>query len=605
MFFSRLTMATLSLLVLVGCSLLPHSNSVSDNVSDNVSENVGYEAAGQSAVGDVVVYTAREIVTLDPAQSNVEAIAVEGDRILATGGLEEIKRSLKMRSYRVDRRFDDSVLVPGLINQHEHTWLAAIAMIVKIVSIEDWELPGRTMPRAKDEADYRRRLEALVEQHAADHPENDEVFYTWGYHQLFHGDLSRAVLDDVSSTVPIVVLQRSMHELIFNTRALERFGIDQARLESLPAHVRAQIDLARGHFWEQGSIGVVPVVFGDMLTPERYLPALERARDYWHAAGSTLVAEPGGMVNPALMAMQNSVFGDPSTPYRMHYIADGKSMISGRADDEVVPATDAQVATAKGFSRFLPKQVKLFADGAMFSQLMKMSDGYLDGHEGEWLMQPELFKRAFRIYWDAGYQMHVHQNGDAGLDLVLDTLDENMTRNPREDHRTVIVHFGFSRADQVERIAELGAIVSANPFYTIVLADRYSEVGIGPERAQQMVRLGDVVRAGVSASLHADMPMAPGQPLLLMSSAVTRRTVGGNVAGPDQRLTPEQAFRAITIDAAYSLQLEDEIGSLEPGKLANLTVLGENPLTVAPEAIKDIAVRGTIHEGRVLPVSTK
>ena len=592
MFFSRFAIVTLSMLALAGCSLFPKAESAGEN-------------AGASALTpEVVVYTAREIVTLDPAKAQVEAIAVDGDRILATGALRDVERALEERSYRVDRRFEDSVLVPGLINQHEHTWLAAIAMIVKIVSIEDWELPGQPMPRATDAADYRRRLKSLVEQHAADHPEGDEVFYTWGYHQLFHGELTRSVLDEMSATVPIVVLQRSMHELLFNTRALERFGIDQARLDSLPAHVREQTDLARGHFWEQGSIAVVPVVFGDMLTPDRYLPALKRARDYWHTAGSTLVAEPGGMVNPALMAMQNSVFGDPSTPYRMHYIADGKTMITGRADDEVVPATDAQVATAKGFSRFLPKQVKLFADGAMFSQLMKMSDGYLDGHEGEWLMQPELFKRAFRIYWDAGYQMHVHQNGDAGLDLVLDTLAENMMRNPREDHRTVIVHFGFSRADQVERIAELGAIVSANPFYTIVLADRYSEVGIGPERAQQMVRLGDVVRAGVSASLHADMPMAPGQPLLLMSSAVTRQTVSGNIAGPNQRLTPEQAFRAITIDAAYSLQLEDEVGSLEPGKLANVTVLGENPMTVAPEAIKDIAVWGTIHEGRVLPVPT-
>ena len=87
---------------------------------------------------------------------------------------------------------------------------------------------------------------------------------------------------------------------------------------------------------------------------------------------------------------------------------------------------------------------------------------------------------AREIYSDHG---HFHE-GDAGLDLVLDTLETNMKRNPRSDHRTVIVHFGFSRSDQISRIAELGAIVSANPFYTTVLADRYSEVGIGPERAQ-------------------------------------------------------------------------------------------------------------------------
>lgn len=344
---------------------------------------------------------------------------------------------------------------------------------------------------------------------------------------------------------------------------------------------------------------IIPRLFEDLLAPERYLEALERLAQYWHAAGTTLVAEPGGFLSPQLMAMQNAVLGDSSTPFRMHYIADGKSMMAGRDDDEIIPATEALADSAQGMTRYLPKQVKLFVDGAMFSQLMQMRDGYLDGHKGEWLMEPALFERAFRVYWDAGYQIHVHQNGDAGLDLLLDVLESNLQRNPRPDHRTVVVHFGFSRPDQVERLARLGALVSANPFYTVALADRYSEVGIGPERAQEMVRLGDVVRAAVSMSLHADMPMAPGQPLLLMWSAVNRRTLEGKIAGKDQRITAEQALRAVTIDAAYSLQLENEVGTIEPGKRGNFTVLAENPLEVAPETIKDIRVLGTVHEGRV------
>ena len=547
----------------------------------------------------LVVYTAREIVTLDPDKPVAEAIAVEEGRIVATGSLEQVLGELTDRTYRVDQQFKDSVLIPGLINQHEHTWLASIAMIAEIISIEEWVLPERTMPRAVDAADYRRRLSEAVARHSATHDDSDEVFYTWGYHQLFHGDLTRNDLDAMSQSVPIIVFQRSMHELIFNSRALSLFGVTQTTIDQLPATARAQTDFERGHFWEQGSLAVIPAFFPDLLAAERYLPALARARDYWQAAGSTLVAEPGGLVSPALMAMQNKVLADPSTPFRMHYIADGRSMIAENPAAKVIAATDALAQSAEGMTRFLPKQVKLFADGAMFSQLMKMSDGYLDGHQGEWLMEPEVFREAFRIYWDAGYQIHVHQNGDAGLDLVLDTLEANLQRAPRKDHRTVIVHFGFSRSDQIERIKRLDALVSANPFYTTVLADRYSEVGVGPERAQEMVRIGEAVRAGISVSLHADMPMAPGKPLLLMSSAVNRKTVGGNIAGPRQRLTPEQALRAVTIDAAYSLQLEGEVGSIEPGKLANLTVLAENPLKVAPDRIAKIAVQGTVHEGRV------
>lgn len=546
----------------------------------------------------IIVYTAREIVTLDPSRPVVQAVAVAENRIVATGSLEEIQRSLSGQALTIDSRFDDLVLIPGLINQHEHAWLASLLFMTEILSIEDWVLPEKTVRRAIDAADYRERLETIVSEHS----DPSEVLYTWGFHQLFHGKLTRADLDEISRTIPIVVMQRSLHEQIHNTAALEYFGIDQALIDGAPESVRAQTNLAEGHFWERGQSLVVPRVFADIFRPSRYLPALEQLEAYWHAAGSTLLAEPGGIVSPALMALQNQVLGDAETPFRMYYIADGRSFVGNYPEDEVIIETEKLYASAQGMTEFIPGQVKLFADGAMFSQLMQMSEGYLDGHHGEWLMEPEVFARAFRIYWDAGYQIHVHQNGDAGLDMVLDNLEANMDRNPREDHRTVIVHFGFSRLDQVERLAALGAIVSANPFYPVVLADRYSEVGIGPERAQEMVRLGDLVRADVSLSLHADTPMASGQPLRLMSNAVNRITVSGNLVGPTQRISAERALRAVTLDAAYSLRMEDEVGSIIPGKLANFTVLLENPLTVSPETIEDIEIWGTVHEGRVLPL---
>jgi hypothetical protein len=214
----------------------------------------------------------------------------------------------------------------------------------------------------------------------------------------------------------------------------------------------------------------------------------------------------------------------------------------------------------------------------------------------------ETFAKAFQVYWDAGYQIHVHQTGDAGLDMLLDNLEVNMRRNPRYDHRTVVVHFPVSAPDQVERIKRLRAIVSGNPYYVTALADKYSEVGLGPERADQMVRMGAVERAGVSYSFHADMPMAPGQPLFLMHCGVNRITASGRVAGADQRVSRKGALKAVTLEAAYSLQLEKEAGSITPGKLANFTILDDNPVTCDPEKIKDIAVWGTIHEGRVLPV---
>ena len=217
-------------------------------------------------------------------------------------------------------------------------------------------------------------------------------------------------------------------------------------------------------------------------------------------------------------------------------------------------------------------------------------------------MNPGFQDPTFRVHWDLGYQLHVHVNGDAGLDMVLDQLEQNMRRAPRNDHCTLIIHFAVSRPEQVARIQRLGAIVSGNPYYPVALADNYRANGLDPERADPMVRMGDVERAGISYSFHSDMPMAPGQPLFLMWSGVNRVTNEGNLRGPEQRVSRLGALKAVTLDAAYSLQMEKEVGSIVPGKLANFTILADNPLTVDPMKVKDIRVWGTVHEGRALPV---
>ena len=154
----------------------------------------------------------------------------------------------------------------------------------------------------------------------------------------------------------------------------------------------------------------------------------------------------------------------------------------------------------------------------------------------------------------------------------------------------------------MQRIKSLGAIVSANPYYVTALSDLYSRKGLGPERALEMVRLGDVNRAGIRFGLHSDMPMAPGAPLLLMHSAVNRINFANEIAAADQRVSPLAALIAITIDAAYIMGLEKDYGSISHGKLANFTGLAENPLKVSPESIKDIEVKATIVEGKHYPI---
>ena len=551
----------------------------------------------------VTIYQAKEIITLDPAKPKANAVAVIGDWIYGVGTLEELVKEVKddaARPPQIDETFADQVIVPGFISQHDHPLLAALTMTSEIIAIEDWVLPSGTVPAARNRDEYLTRL-AEADRERTD---PNELLLTWGFHHYFHGKLTRADLDKISATRPIIVWHRSAHEVIVNTAASNKFGITREWYDKLNASQKQQSNFDEGHYWEQGAFGVLPLVGKAIASPKRLQDGLRFVKEYLHANGVTLGCEPGGVLSKPMQDAQNAQLGDAATPFRYYFIADGKSLTAMFPDDRVIEETQKLLTWGQGNTSILPRQVKLFADGAIFSQAMQMRDGYLDGHKGEWMMDLEFFQRTFRVYWDAEYQIHVHVNGDAGLDMVLNTLEESMRRKPRNNHRTVIVHFAVSTPEQVEKIKVLKAIVSGNPYYPAILADNYSKQGLGPDRADSMVRLGDVERAGISYSLHSDMPMAPAQPLFLMHCAVNRTTMSGRVAGADQRISREGALRAVTLNAAFSLQMENDVGSIVRGKRANFTILSENPVTCDAAKIKDLKVMGTIHEGRVFPVST-
>ena len=553
---------------------------------------------GLSPSQQATVYIAREMITMNPEQPKAEAVAVGGGRILAVGNLPGVKRALGDQPYVVDRRFEDKVIVAGFLAQHVHPFLAALTLKSEIIAIEDWVLPTQTAPAALDHETYMARLRAADRK--LEDPEAPLV--TWGYHQDWHGELTREELDSLNSTRPILVWHRSCHEFYLNTPALKKYGLTSEFVSRQSESAQESSDLKNGHFWEQGVFPILPKIAPALATPERFREGLEFTRDYMHGNGVTLACEPGGVVDKGMQDAINAVMGAADAPFRFYFIADGKTMAQRYLDNDLLPETEKLMSWGQGRTAFLPKRVKLFSDGAMYSQTMQMIDGYTDGHAGEWIMDPDVFASAFRKYWDAGYQIHIHQNGDKGLELVLDNLEQNMRRNPRDNHRTLLIHFGFSTPEQVVRAKKLGAMISANPYYVKALADRYSEKGLGPERAQEMVRLGEVERQEIPLSLHSDMPMAPGRPLFLVQCAVTRRTAEGHVAGPDERITLDTALRGITINAALHLGLEDEVGSIEVGKRANFTILEQSPLSTPIENLAEIPVWGTVEEGRVLPV---
>lgn len=549
----------------------------------------------------VTIYKAREIITLDPARPKAEAVAVVGDRILATGTLAELKAVIGDQEFAVDDSFADKVIVPGFIAQHDHPVLSALTLSAEVLAIEDWDLPTGFIPAVKDKVDFMQRL-AEAEKKLTD---ADQPLVTWGYHPSFYGELTRSQLDQLNARRPIVVWARSCHEMILNTAAMKAAGVTKELMAGWNESQREQSNYEEGRFWEQGLFAVLATKLATMVaTPEKLQAGLELTRDYMHAKGITFGNEPGGILVKPIQDGVNKVFSQPTMPFRWTFTLDGKTMADKYKDDAELLAESANLKSwYMGNTSQAKGMVKLFADGAIYSQLMQLRDPYLDDHKGEWMTDLDVFGRAFRIYWDAGYQIHIHVNGDAGLDRVLSAVEESLRRNPRYDHRTVIVHFAVSAPDQVERIKRLGCIVSGNPYYVRALADNYGKVGLGPERADQMVRIGDVERAGISYSFHSDMPMAPADPLFLMWCGVNRVTTSGRVAGENQCASREGAIRAVTLDAAYSLKMENEIGSIVSGKLANFTILGDNPVTCDPMKIKDIAVWGTVHEGQVLPVT--
>ncbi len=542
----------------------------------------------------VTVYHAKEIITMDPSRPKADAVAVLNGKIMAVGTREELERIIGQQPARFDDTFKDKIIIPGFIAQHDHPVLAALTMASEVLSIEDWSLPSGTAAAVKDKDDFMTRLGAAEKK--MDSP--DEPLVTWGYHPSFYGPLTKADLDKISKTRPVLAWLRSCHEIVMNTAALEKYEVNEELIKTWGETPQKQSVLADGRFWEQGMFAILPKVATVLATPEKLQTGLGIMKEYMFSKGITYGNEPGGILNKALQDAVNSVMSNDDMPFRWSFMADGKTLCDTYDDDSQVLEEAAKLESwYHGKTSLAKNQVKLFSDGAIYSQLMQVREPYLDNHHGEWMTDLDVFERAFRIFWDAGYQLHVHVNGDAGLDRVLNTLEKNMRRNPRYDHRTVIVHFAVSQKDQVDRLAKLGCVVSGNPYYTVALADNYSENGLGPERADNMVRMGDVERAGVSYSYHSDMPMAPADPLYLMWCGVNRITTSGRVAAADQKVSREGALKAVTIDAAYSLKMEDQIGSIEVGKLANFTILSENPITCDPLKIKDIEVWGTVVEG--------
>jgi predicted amidohydrolase YtcJ len=553
------------------------------------------DSTPRPASGPIRIYPAQKIITMEPDRPTATAVAVQGHSIVAVGALDELRAQLGDRPFEVDERFAGKVLLPGFIDPHLHPSLAASILPLNIVSAMQWVTPrGRSVPVRGHEAflQHLRELDRSLQ-------DPDEWLLVWGYHAPYHGGLSRAELDGISTTRPIMVWQRSVHEMYFNSAGLEELGLSA---QDFAAHPQA--DWETGHIWEAAVLELGRPMLRILAGPLTYRKGLAMMSQVIHRGGLTTVGEQGfPQVSywGELLMLHLEMRGD-DTPYRFVLVPNAMYLLP-RSDDAVAAERSAAGMLKRSTDRIrVVKHVKYYADGAIFSQLMQMSEPYLDGHHGEWMMKPEEQAAVLEAFWPKGWDIHIHVNGDAGLDRVLDQIEAMQRAHPAPGKRVVLEHYGYAREDQHQRVKELGIAVSNNAYYLHELAPIYAESGLGPERAADISPLGGLTRADVAISFHSDFPMAPAEPLLLVWVAVNRVGSDGQIWGEDQKLALDLALRAVTLEAAWSLGLEDEIGSIAPGKNADFTVLEQDPYAVDPQALKDIPIWGTVLEGTLHPI---
>lgn len=548
------------------------------------------------------IFVARRFHTMDESLPQATAVGVIGSCIVAVGDMATMEPWKKGRDVIVDVTLRDKVVLPGFIDNHLHPFLGALLTPMEIIAPEPWRMPGGdVLPAANAPEEYLRLLKARLEART----DRQDWFISFGYQPHEHGRLTRRELDALCPDRPVILWQRSFHETYLNSAALAKLGLDEINAGTHP-----QVRLEEGHFFENGNGLVLQRLMPYLLRPEWYHKGLSTTAALMQQGGITTAADMlfGGL-NPAFeLAALDACIEKPGLPLRVVNVLDARGFSNRAAtpaagqgpDFEAgLAAIDAMLDRGTPRVKFL-KAVKLFADGAMFSQLMQMGPpGYTDGHHGEWLMRPEVLAEGVRVFWDAGYQIHVHVNGDAGMDSVLAALSAAQARKPRFDHRFIMHHVGFHTNAQSRRMAALGAHASVNPYYIHALADAFGAAGLGPDRADQIVRAGSIVRNGMSVSFHSDFMMAPMEPLLLAWCAASRTTRSGRKVSPEECLTVMQALRGITIDAAHAIHMDHEIGSIVAGKRADFAVLEDDPFEMGPERLRDVRVSGTVFEGQV------
>ncbi|HET6605000.1 MAG TPA: amidohydrolase [Xanthomonadaceae bacterium] len=527
-----------------------------------------------SVVAQTTMLVNARIHTVDAGAPRARALAWEADgRLVFVGGAAAARE-----------RFPDATVidaggrtvVPGLIDAHAHLMGLGLALMRA-------DLTGTT-----DKADVIARLQAF----AADLPA-DGWLLGRGWDQNDWPEQrypTAADLDAAFPGRPVWLGRIDGHAGWANTAAMRAAGVDlSGDWQPDGGRILRQDGEPTGIFVDTAAQLVEKVA--PPPSEEALEQALERALAAAARHGLTGVHDAGTSLQD--LARYRRFADAGRLTLRVYAMADG--------DAAALQALCAMGRYEHAGGRLAMRALKLYADGALGSRGAALLADYSDepGHRGLLVTAPDALRKAIDKAVRCGVQVATHAIGDRGNRGVLDAYARWL---PGKDLRWRIEHAQLVALQDIARFATLEVIASVQPTHATSdmpwAGDRVGESRLAGAYAWQRFR-----DAGARLALGSDFPVESVDPMLGLYAAVTRQDRSGHPPGgwlPSQRLTPEQALRGFTIDAAYAGFAEDRVGSLAVGKRADFVVLSEDPLAVAPAAVDDIRVLATYVDGRAV-----
>jgi len=523
-----------------------------------------------------VLLTDADIVTMAAGAGPAASMLVRDGRIAAAGPAEHV-RAAAAPGARV-LRLDGAAVIPGLIDAHCH-----LCNVAYLASGADC-----SQPAAPDIPAILARLRDA----AARTPEGSWVTGS-GYveYKLREGrHPTRADLDAAVPGRPAILFHTSLHACVLNTPALREAGLGDR-----------QPDPPGGRFGRdrEGRLdGVIhegptfTMLWGGLRRDMERMSAVQRAG---------LIARAGQHF--AALGVTAACDADTRRASLTAYAEADEQGVLGVRIAGLVVHDEVDWLLGSGLRgrrspRLAADSVKIWADGGMSSRTAAIHGSYPVPPYGSGIMYfpPDELTAMVREFDAQGLQVCIHAQGDRAIGTVLDTYAAVLGGRAGNPLRHRIEHAGSMFAPLAARAAALGIVVAAQPGMLSILGDGFAEAL--PERRHELYAYASWRRAGIRVAGSSDAPVITADPLVGIRDAVLRRTGSGRVLGPDERLAVRDALALYTTEAAFAMHRERDIGSLEPGKLADFVVLDRSPLDAEPERITDIRVLATVVGGQ-------